>query len=269
MKSTNFEAAVRQAVHETTAYLVRENAKLGRRLGLERCRRRDLERLAGKHEPAGAWIVGDGRRVIATVETAREAALVAATLRMAPRKAKVLDPAGRVRADFPAALALKVPFAALVHECRRAIARAPAGDCAGGGGVSDPSRGAYQTEVLRGRFADRESGMPAALVGPGLKAHIDRACCACIYDEQAAGNWRVQVELCTSYTCPLWSVRPTRAAKDRTPYSSHVRECYGLEDAEADRILADPHVLPAEISLPSRNWGRDGADVDSVQRVMS
>ena len=132
-QDTSVEAAVREAVHETTAYLVRENAKLGRRLGLERCRRRDPSSAwPAKHEPTDAWIVGDGSRVIATVETAREAALVAATLRVARRKAKVLDPAGRVRADFPAALALKVPFAALVHECWRAIARVPAGDCAGG-----------------------------------------------------------------------------------------------------------------------------------------
>ena len=42
----------------------------------------------------------------------------------------------------------------------------------------------------------------------GLRAKIDAKCCECIYDPYAEGTWRKQVENCTSFTCPLYEVRP-------------------------------------------------------------
>ena len=41
-----------------------------------------------------------------------------------------------------------------------------------------------------------------------LKRCIINKCKECIYDPIAKGSWRKQVENCTSYTCPLYEVRP-------------------------------------------------------------
>lgn len=43
---------------------------------------------------------------------------------------------------------------------------------------------------------------------PGLRGKIDAKCCECIYDPHEAGTWRLQVEKCSSRTCPLFPVRP-------------------------------------------------------------
>ena len=44
----------------------------------------------------------------------------------------------------------------------------------------------------------------------GLRGKIDAKCMECIYDPMPGnGTWRQQVEECTSYACPLYSVRPT------------------------------------------------------------
>ena len=45
---------------------------------------------------------------------------------------------------------------------------------------------------------------------PKLRTKINAKCKECIYDPYAAGSWRKQVEYCTSYKCPLYSVRPVR-----------------------------------------------------------
>lgn len=43
-----------------------------------------------------------------------------------------------------------------------------------------------------------------------LRAAINAKCRDCIYDPKSGlGNWRQQVEGCTSRSCPLWPVRPT------------------------------------------------------------
>lgn len=42
-----------------------------------------------------------------------------------------------------------------------------------------------------------------------LRGRIDAKCCECIYDPIGDGTWRFQVEICTSFTCPLYPVRPT------------------------------------------------------------
>ena len=42
-----------------------------------------------------------------------------------------------------------------------------------------------------------------------LRAAINAKCRECIYDPYpGSGNWRQQVEACTSPDCPLFSVRP-------------------------------------------------------------
>lgn len=42
-----------------------------------------------------------------------------------------------------------------------------------------------------------------------LRKAIDDKCRECIYDPvSGGGNWRQQVTQCTSYSCPLYSVRP-------------------------------------------------------------
>lgn len=43
---------------------------------------------------------------------------------------------------------------------------------------------------------------------PSLRAAIDAACKACLYDPGAGGKWREQVALCSSASCPLHHVRP-------------------------------------------------------------
>ena len=46
-----------------------------------------------------------------------------------------------------------------------------------------------------------------------FRAAINAKCKECIYDPiGGVGNWRQQVEACTSRTCPLYSVRPTSKA---------------------------------------------------------
>jgi hypothetical protein len=42
-----------------------------------------------------------------------------------------------------------------------------------------------------------------------LRGRIDAKCCECIYDPIGDGTWRFQVEICTSFMCPLYPVRPT------------------------------------------------------------
>lgn len=43
-----------------------------------------------------------------------------------------------------------------------------------------------------------------------LRKAINDKCKECIYDPIAGrGNWRQQVEACTSRACPLYIVRPT------------------------------------------------------------
>lgn len=47
-----------------------------------------------------------------------------------------------------------------------------------------------------------------------LRAAINAMCKGCIYDKFQPGNWRQQVEACTSPGCPLYPVRPVSSAKE-------------------------------------------------------
>jgi hypothetical protein len=47
----------------------------------------------------------------------------------------------------------------------------------------------------------------------GFRGKINAKCIECIYDPLSIGNWRKQVEKCTSLTCPLYSVRPTSSVE--------------------------------------------------------
>ena len=44
-----------------------------------------------------------------------------------------------------------------------------------------------------------------------LRGAINAKCRECIYDPQAPGTWRKQVQDCTSPGCPLYEVRPVSA----------------------------------------------------------
>lgn len=50
---------------------------------------------------------------------------------------------------------------------------------------------------------------------PGFRGKINAKCIDCIYDDAggAGGTWRQQVEACTSYKCPLYSVRPVSSGE--------------------------------------------------------
>lgn len=50
--------------------------------------------------------------------------------------------------------------------------------------------------------------------GPrSLRAAIDAKCKSCIYDPGARGNWREQVQGCSSANCPLHPLRPISRPK--------------------------------------------------------
>jgi hypothetical protein len=49
---------------------------------------------------------------------------------------------------------------------------------------------------------------------PGLRGKVNAKCVECIFDPiGGGGNWRQQVEACTSVTCPLFLIRPTSAGE--------------------------------------------------------
>ena len=43
-----------------------------------------------------------------------------------------------------------------------------------------------------------------------FKGAIMAKCVECVFDEEAEGSWRQQVEECLGYDCPLYSKRPIR-----------------------------------------------------------
>jgi hypothetical protein len=49
---------------------------------------------------------------------------------------------------------------------------------------------------------------------PGLRGKVNAKCVECIFDPiGGGGNWRQQVEACTSVTCPLFPIRPTSSGE--------------------------------------------------------
>jgi len=61
--------------------------------------------------------------------------------------------------------------------------------------------------TVRDKIVERE------LKKTGFKAKISAFCCHCIYDPYQRGSWLKQVENCTSWHCPLYSVRPLPTGK--------------------------------------------------------
>ena len=55
---------------------------------------------------------------------------------------------------------------------------------------------------------------------------IDAKCKECIYDPYYEGTWREQVENCTSYSCPLYPLRPVRIAQ-KTAKNEEIRDDKG------------------------------------------
>jgi hypothetical protein len=57
-------------------------------------------------------------------------------------------------------------------------------------------------DTLRDKIVERESKKA------GYKGKIRAFCCHCIYDPYQEGTWLKQIEKCTSWHCPLFTVRP-------------------------------------------------------------
>lgn len=43
---------------------------------------------------------------------------------------------------------------------------------------------------------------------PSMRAAVNAKCRECIYDPIEPGGWRQQVEACSCWGCPLYTVRP-------------------------------------------------------------
>ncbi|QPB72242.1 hypothetical protein D5125_17065 [Magnetovirga frankeli] len=52
---------------------------------------------------------------------------------------------------------------------------------------------------------------------PGLRGTINAKCIECIYDPFSEGTWRKQVQDCTSWSCPLFPIRPVTEKKRGNP----------------------------------------------------
>ena len=72
--------------------------------------------------------------------------------------------------------------------------------------------GMQDRDILRTKIVERESKKA------GFKGKIRAFCCHCIYDPYSEGTWLKQVEKCTSWDCPLFSVRPMPVEKKEAPY---------------------------------------------------
>ncbi len=62
----------------------------------------------------------------------------------------------------------------------------------------------------------------------GLRGKINAKCAECIYDSFQPGNWRQQVEACTSPNCPLYEVRPV--SKPKRLATKTQKACNGLPE---------------------------------------
>ena len=56
--------------------------------------------------------------------------------------------------------------------------------------------------------------MNPASTRPSMRKAINAMCKGCIFDPVAGGQWRQQVEACTSPECPLFELRPRSKARD-------------------------------------------------------
>jgi hypothetical protein len=54
--------------------------------------------------------------------------------------------------------------------------------------------------------------MNAVPTRPSMRKAINAMCKGCIFDPVAGGQWRQQVEACTSPECPLFELRPRSTA---------------------------------------------------------
>lgn len=48
-----------------------------------------------------------------------------------------------------------------------------------------------------------------------MRRAINDKCKDCIYDKEAPGTWRQQVEACTIKSCSLWVYRPKSASRQK------------------------------------------------------
>ena len=76
---------------------------------------------------------------------------------------------------------------------------------------------------------------------------ISRMCRQCIADDREPGTWRQQVALCTSFSCPLWTLRPLpseRGAPWPSGASDAVMRVSGLTPGQMARWRGDLRTPP-------------------------
>jgi hypothetical protein len=76
---------------------------------------------------------------------------------------------------------------------------------------------------LQGRDALRTRIIERELKKAGYKAKIRAFCCHCIFDPYQEGTWLKQVENCTSFDCPIYSVRPMPVGKTHGETKTQLR----------------------------------------------
>ena len=100
------------------------------------------------------------------------------------------------------------------------------------------------------------------------KKAVEAFCKECLYDPLSAGTWRMQIELCSAYACPLWRVRPVRAKKDRSRYPRTVWDQHGRwlpKELEA-ALLRDPHEYPRTLERdPAGGYRRKGGPREGLR----
>jgi hypothetical protein len=109
----------------------------------------------------------------------------------------------------------------------------------------------------------RKGNDPGATGAPKQRsrvAAINAKCRECIYDPMSPGNWRQQVEACSSANCPLHSFRPISrprthaAAADATLPPAQGASCAGGLESGRFRVPIDHPSPPAAppLELPGR-----------------
>jgi hypothetical protein len=64
---------------------------------------------------------------------------------------------------------------------------------------------------------------------PSMRRAVNAMCKDCIFDPVGGGNWRQQVEACTSPSCALFELRPVSRPQDTREGSTR---CARGQDAE-------------------------------------
>lgn len=70
-----------------------------------------------------------------------------------------------------------------------------------------------------------------------LRQRINNNCKNCIYDPTDSLSWRQQVEMCTSYTCDFWDIRPLPVGTTVSTIEKHTNNIESDMPSEAVRAV--------------------------------